>query len=169
MKTRFSIWPLLYISAVLAANWAFVNLGTVAVAPGLNAPAAVLFVGLIFTFRDFVQENDGVIVVFLCIFAGGLLSYLLASPVVAGASLLAFLVSETLDFSVYTPLRRWNFYLGVSASNVVGALVDSWIFLSIVGALGFFAGQVVGKILVTAATLVVLALLPSRWKPRVST
>jgi uncharacterized PurR-regulated membrane protein YhhQ (DUF165 family) len=74
----------------------------------------------------------------------------------AGASGVAFLVSESADLAVYTPLeRRW--VLGVLASNVVGAIVDSVIFLWLAfSSLALLKGQVVGKLWMTAAAVALL-------------
>jgi uncharacterized PurR-regulated membrane protein YhhQ (DUF165 family) len=55
-------------------------------------------------------------------------------------------VSETLDLAVYTPLRERNWLGALVASNVVGLVADSLIFLWLAfGNLAFFWGQVVGK------------------------
>ena len=45
------------------------------------------------------------------------------------ASGLAFLVSETLDLMVNTPLQRRNLVAAFIGSNIVGLVVDSAIFL----------------------------------------
>ena len=51
----------------------------------------------------------------------------------------------------------------VAASNTVGAVVDSYIFLSLAfGSLAFFWGQVVGKTWVTVATVALLVALRLR-------
>jgi uncharacterized PurR-regulated membrane protein YhhQ (DUF165 family) len=94
---------------------------------------------------------------------GALLSYLIASPFIALASGVAFLVSETADLAVYTPLRRRGYVRAAVASNVVGAFVDTVLFLWIAGfpIASAIAGQMVGKVAVTGA-VVVLVLLARR-------
>ena len=58
---------------------------------------------------------------------------------------------------MYAPLRRRNAALAVAASNTVGLLVDSVLFLALAfGSLEFLAGQVVGKAWVTALSVAVV-------------
>jgi uncharacterized PurR-regulated membrane protein YhhQ (DUF165 family) len=45
------------------------------------------------------------------------------------ASAVAFLFSELADFVVYQPLRERRWLLAVFASNVVGLVIDSILFL----------------------------------------
>src|SRR6476646_1691378 len=117
----------LYVGTIFAANWAITRYGLVTVAPGLVAPAGVYFAGLAFTLRDLTQNLLGRRFVILAILLGAGASWFVASSF-ALASGVAFLASESADFAVYTPLeRRW--VLGVLASNVVGAIVDSVLFL----------------------------------------
>lgn len=149
-----------YVGVVVAANYAFNRWGFVSVGFGLMAPAAVYFVGVAFTARDIVQETLGRWVVIGAIIIGAILSWGVADGRVALASGAAFLVSETIDFLIYTPLRSKDWLGAVVASNVVGAAIDSVVFLWIaVGSLAFFWGQMVGKMWMTVAAIVVLALL----------
>lgn len=153
-----------YIATIFLANWAIQNFGLVPVAPGLMAPAGVYFAGLAFTFRDLVQEKLGRAWTVAAILVGaGLSSFV--SPEFAVASGVAFLVSELLDFAVYTPLRRRNWIGAVLASNAVGLIADSALFLWLAfGSLEFLAGQVVGK---TWVTLLAVALLWN-WRRRLA-
>src|SRR5207237_5742162 len=89
-------------------------------------PAAVYAAGAAFTARDIVQDLLGKAWVVFAIVVGGLISAAYASSVrIAVASATAFLVSEFLDFVVYTPLRERNWPLAVVASNAVGLVCDS--------------------------------------------
>jgi queuosine precursor transporter len=150
-------WPLVaYVATIFAANWAIVTFGPVSVGFGLMAPAGVYFAGLAFTFRDLTQDALGRRWTYAAIVVGAALSGLLSGPL-AIASGVAFLLSETADLLVYTPLheRRWLFAVG--ASNVVGLVVDSVLFLLLAfGSLEFLAGQIVGKLLMTAIAIVIL-------------
>jgi hypothetical protein len=89
-------------------------------------------------------------------------------PVIATASLAAFVASELCDLAVYTPLRERGWSRAVIASNVVGAVVDTWVFLTLApfGPVTFHAmeGQLVGKIL--WATLLPVALVAGVRKVR---
>lgn len=139
-----------YILTIFAANLAITALGIVPVGFGLMAPAGVYFAGLAFSLRDALQETLGRRWVIAAILIGALVSAGLSAQL-ALASGLAFLVSELADFMVYTPLRQRNWLGAVVASNTVGAIVDSALFLWLAfGSLEFLAGQIVGKLWMTA-------------------
>jgi len=150
-------WPLVaYIATIFAANWAIVTFGLVPVGFGLLAPAGVYFAGLAFTLRDLTQDALGRRWTYAAIVVGAALSGLLSGPL-AIASGVAFLLSETADLLVYTPLRERRWLFAVGASNVVGLVVDSVLFLLLAfGSLEFLAGQIVGKLLMTAIAIVIL-------------
>jgi len=138
-----------------AANWLIGNAGTVCpagspclipVAPGLMAPSGVLMVGLALVLRDLVQRRLGLGWAGGAILAGAILSALFAPPSLVIASAVAFLLSESIDLAVYTPLQRRRLVLAVVASSVVGLVVDSAVFLYLAfGSIEFLAGQVIGK------------------------
>ena len=145
-----------YALSILAANWLLLTFGFVPVAPGLNAPAGVYAAGLTFTLRDLVREHLGYRWALAAVGAGALLSAFL-SPTLALASGLAFFASEGLDALVYEPLRRRGWLPAVLASNAVGLVVDSALFLWLAfGSLEFLAGQVVGKTWITILAVGVL-------------
>lgn len=168
MKTRTVIGVLslaVYVGVIVAANYAVNRFGIVSVGFGLLAPAAVYFVGVAFTARDVIQETLGRYAVVLAIIAGAVLSYFVSSGRLALASGVAFLVSETADWLVYTPLREKDWLAAVTGSNIIGAAVDSLIFLWIAfHSLAFFWGQLVGKLWMTAAAIIVLALVRSKYQ-----
>lgn len=158
-----------FVATVYGANWAAGEYGIIDVGFGLTAPAGVLFAGAAFTLRDELREAAGKAWrrwVFAAIGAGAALSYFLADAItlpngivlasaskVAIGSALAFALSETADAAVYEPLRR-SWPKAVVASNVVGAVVDSVVFLWLVfGSLDFVQGQVVAKLYMTAIAL----------------
>jgi uncharacterized PurR-regulated membrane protein YhhQ (DUF165 family) len=151
---------------VVAANWFVQHVGhqaapgaphTVPVGFGYRAPSGVLWVGAAFSLRDIVQSSLGKWWAIGGILAGAALSYLIA-PSLAVASATAFLVSESLDFAVYTPLaERGRLLLAVLLSNTVGLLVDTFVFLRLAfHSLDFWQGQVIGKGWMTLLTVLVL-------------
>ena len=145
-----------YVLTIFAANWAIQNFGVVPVGFGLSAPAGVYLAGLAFTLRDLTQDRLGRIWTAGAIVAGAALSALV-SPQFAVASGVAFLVSELADFGVYTPLRERHWLGAVLASNIVGLVADSILFLSLAfGSLQFLPGQVVGKAWITLLAVLVL-------------
>lgn len=146
-----------------AANWLIGHAGTVCVpggpclipvAPGLMAPSGVLMIGLALVLRDLVQRRLGLGFAFAAIAAGTALSALLAPPALVLASAAAFLISETADLAVYTPLQRRGLLLAVLASSVAGLVVDSIVFLALAfGSLAYLPGQVLGKAWMVLAAL----------------
>ena len=154
-----------FVGTVFAANWAINRFGIVSVGFGLHAPAAVYFAGLAFSLRDLVQRTLNKAAVVVAIVIGALCSAFV-SPHLAFASGTAFLVSELCDFVVYTPLARRRPLWAVAASNTVGAVVDSYVFLSLAfGSLALFWGQVVGKSWVTLATVALLVVIRAARRP----
>lgn len=149
-----------YIGTIILANWLITRFGIIPVGFGLMAPAGVYVVGLAFTTRDLTQRFLGRSWAISAIGVGAILSALI-SPKIALASGVAFLVSEGLDFAVYTPLERRNWPAAVLASNGVGLVVDSVLFLWLAfGSLQFLPGQIVGKAWVAIVAL--LWLIPMR-------
>jgi uncharacterized PurR-regulated membrane protein YhhQ (DUF165 family) len=155
-----------YVLTVVAANWAIDRYGTVSVGFGLTAPAGVYFAGLAFTLRDVAHDTLGRWYVLAGIAAGSVISLIQSDNAtipggvtsIAVASAAAFLLSETFDFAVYTPLRVRNWIGAVLASNVVGLVADSVVFLWLAfGSLKFLDGQIVGKGWMTVAAVIVLS------------
>ena len=145
-----------YVGTIWLANWAITTFGLVPVGFGLLAPAGVYFAGLAFTFRDLTQDSLGRRWTYAAIVIGAALSGFLSGPL-AIASGVAFLVSETSDLLVYSPLRERRWLLAVGLSNTVGLFVDSILFLLLAfGSLEFVWGQVVGKTEANILAIVVL-------------
>jgi uncharacterized PurR-regulated membrane protein YhhQ (DUF165 family) len=89
--------------------------------------------------------------------AGAVLSVFVAPAALVFASGVAFLLSESADLAVYSPLRQRRLWLAVLASGVAGALVDSAVFLQLAfGSLDHLSGQVVGKVWMSVLALPVL-------------
>lgn len=167
--TRIGILALAgYLLTIIAANYAVQHYGLVNVGFGLVAPAGVYFVGVAFTLRDITQRTLGRLPVIAAIVAGAGLSYFVA-PTLALASGVAFLASESADFAVYTPLEERGWITAVVASNIVGTVIDSVLFLWIAfGSLAFLKGQVVGKLWMTALAVALIALYRVARRPQVA-
>lgn len=104
------------------------------------------------------KERAGRLWVLALIVTGAALSALI-EPTFALASGAAFLLSELADFAVYTPLRDRQWVGAVILSNLVGAVIDSAVFLWIAfGSLDFLAGQVWGKALMIAPAVLIVGL-----------
>lgn len=162
MRTLGIISAALFVATVWLANWLLSRYGIVNIGFGLQAPAGVFAVGVAFTLRDIVHRTLGRAAVFACILAGCVLAYLIEAGgtipgglvPIAVASAAAFLFSETSDLAVYTPIEHRSFLGAVAASNIVGAIVDSALFLWLAfGSIEFIQGQVIGKLYMTALAL----------------
>nr|WP_322002035.1 VUT family protein [Rhodococcus qingshengii] len=145
------------------ANWLTTRFGFVPVGFGFTATAGTFAAGFALAARDATQDLLGKPKMLAVIAIGAALSYIIADPFIATASAVAFAVAELLNFAVYTPLRnrsklgdrRWM--AAVSASSLIGALADTFIFLAIAfgwaAVLPALAGQLVGKAWATVAYL----------------
>ncbi len=165
MKRVGIVAAVLFVGTVWFANWLLARYGVVPIGFGLSAPAGVFAVGLAFTLRDIVHRTLGRAAVIACIALGCLLAYLIEANTtipgghlaIAASSAVAFLFSETADLAVFEPLAEKSFVAAVAASNTVGAVVDSALFLWLAfGSLALIEGQVVGKLWMTAAALPVV-------------
>jgi len=151
----------LFVASIPLANWTLDRYGFVDV-PGLGGVAAgVVWIGMAFVARDVVQLTLGKVAALVAIAVGVALSYALADPALATASVIAFGLSELLDFGIYTRLARRRFVLAVLVSSVAGSFLDSALFLWI--AFGSTAGW---WQLAVAKSLIVAAFAPLAWGVR---
>jgi|TARA_R110001592_G_C13043541_1_gene739508 uncharacterized PurR-regulated membrane protein YhhQ (DUF165 family) len=141
-RYRFS---LLYILSVVLVNIGFVYVPLVPVG-GEMFPPMSLVVGVVFILRDYSQREIGHHVL-AAMGIGAALSYLMADPYVALASLVAFLISELVDWYVYTFTGR---PLGqrILLSSAISTPIDSAVFLEMIGHFSWF-----GFALMTAAKM----------------
>ena len=149
--------------SIVVANWATSRYGFVPVGFGLAATAGTFAAGFALALRDAVQDFAGKSAVLVVILLGTVLSYMTSSHAIALASGAAFLVSELIDFGVYTRIKararigstRWG--IAVVVSNFIGAIVDTVVFLTIAfgvsSVMPSLAGQLVGKMWGTAPYL----------------
>lgn len=153
----------LYTATIVLANVLTARYGLVPVLPGLLVTAGTYSAGLALLARDVVQDVAGRTASVGAILGGSLVSWWLTdSPELALASGVAFAVGELADFAVYTPLRSRSWARAVLASNTVGAVLDSIVFLALAPfplTLAAVTGQTIGKALWATAVpvLVVLA------------
>lgn len=148
-----------YVATIVAANYATSHFGLVGVGFGLVVTAGTFAAGLSFVARDLLQDAAGRWAVLAAIVLGAALSAVLSPVRLAVASGVTFLVSESADMAVYTPLRNRNHRTaGWIASNIVGSLIDSALFLYLAGfPMSGFTGQALVKIAVGVGTPLLLA------------
>jgi hypothetical protein len=94
------IFSALYLLVMVAVNIGFAYVPLVHGWPPMS-----LAVGFVFVLRDFAQREMGHKIIALMLL-GAVLSYLMASPAIALASCAAYLVGESVDWALYTWLRR---------------------------------------------------------------
>ena len=123
---------LLYIALIVAVNYGFSVVPLVKLPDGTMWPPMSLVVGFIFVLRDFAQREIGHKVL-LAMLVGAALSYVMASPYVAIASATAFLVSEAVDWLVYSLTKR-PLSQRILYSSLLATPLDSAVFLYGIGA-----------------------------------
>lgn len=163
MTKRIAILALaLYIGAIVLANYLIVHGMPGATATpfhtytlptlfGLVCPAGTYMAAVSFPLRDVVQRGGGRILGIVAILIAAGISWWISNPIIAVASGGTFLISESCDFLIYTPLQRRWFVPAVVASGIVAAVVDSLVFLEWSGigyGHGELAGLIVAKLLV---------------------
>ena len=124
----------LYLLAIIIANLGFTYIPMIPLPFGEMFAPMSLLVGFVFVLRDLAQRELGH-KVFAVMMLGVVISYLLADPFVAVASAVAFAVSETVDWLIYTiykkPLKQ-----RILISSAVSTPIDSAVFMMM---LGFFS------------------------------
>jgi queuosine precursor transporter len=88
-------------------------------------------VGAVFVLRDYAQREIGHRILLATLFAGGL-TYLMVDPAIAVASLVAFVISEMSDWSIYSfwkkPLQE-----RILVSSLVAVPLDTLVFQHLAG------------------------------------
>jgi len=147
-----------YVGSVVMANWASTHWSAMLVG-SLIVPAGTLWAGVTLTLRDLLHEALDTSGVVAAIVVGAWLSWSLASPQIAVASVVAFAASETFDSVIYARIRMRSRLGAVVGSNVAGLVSDSVLFVPL--AFGSFAavpGQILGKTVATVLTVAALLL-----------
>lgn len=156
----------LYVVLIILANVFVAIFRPMALPFGLMVPAGVFFFAPIFTIRDRIQVDRGVKWVYLLIGMSALVSWLagwvMGMPLLArigGASVAAFLVSETLDTMVFTALKKISFTQRALFSNFFSAFVDSLIFIGLAFGVVWplILGQWMVKMLIAAVIIPLVA------------
>ena len=139
-------YTFIYIALIVAVNWGFTVVPLVGLPGGEKWPPMSLVVGFVFVARDFAQREVGHRVI-LAMLAAGAVSYVMASPAVALASVVAFLLSEFADWAVYTFTGR-RFSERILISSAIATPIDSVAFLALIGHL-----SVSGVVAMTASKM----------------
>lgn len=132
---KFSI---IYISMIVLLNVAFTYIPNFTLHDGTLWSIGSVIAGLVFVARDYAQREVGHKKVLLLMVGGGLLSYAMADPYVAMASIAAFSVSEIVDYLVYT-FKKGSFKIKVLMSGLISIPIDTVIFLAFIDQLSVFS------------------------------
>jgi len=147
-----------YIIAIVLLNVAMVYLPQMGGFGQTFSPADMM-VGLIYVMRDFAQREIRHYI-FGAMFVGAALSYLLASPSMALASVSGFMVGELIDWILFTfmhkPLSR-----RLLVSAIVSSPFDSVVFLYVAGHLSWLS-----FVIVTLGKFIGVSLLWVLWKTK---
>jgi uncharacterized PurR-regulated membrane protein YhhQ (DUF165 family) len=137
------LWPALYLSSILLGNFFVMWFGIVKFA-GLTFPAGVIFVGLTFSFRDFVQRQWGDYACWIWMGLATVITFFLNRQI-AIASVTAFFVSELVDWACFKYLK-FSFRKRIYISNLFSCPLDSIIFVTL--AFGWFWPAIWGQALI---------------------
>ena len=145
-----------YIASILLVNWLFapsqiVEGATMWKTAWGDLYLANLVVGFVFVLRDYAQRDIGHKVL-LATLAAGLITYGMVDPLIAVASLTAFVVSELVDWGIFSfwkkPLQQ-----RILVSSLIAVPLDTVIFQHLAGYLSpaAFTLEVVSKAVGVAA------------------
>ena len=122
-------WTYLYLACIPFVNWGFDKITPVPLPTGGDWIPRTVVPGLTWVVRYFAPGEVGHYI-FIFLGFGLILSYLTSDPTVAFASTCAFLISELIDWALFTflkiPLSRRVFI-----STAISAPVDAAVFLAI--------------------------------------
>jgi uncharacterized PurR-regulated membrane protein YhhQ (DUF165 family) len=148
------MWVVLYFAAIVLVNWLFAPAQLV---PGVTVWTtawgdlylANIVVGFVFVLRDYAQRELGhkvLVATFAAAVAAGAVTYFIAGPVIAVASVTAFMLSEMADWGIYSfskrPLSQRILY-----SSLIAVPLDTLAFQYLAGYLtpAAFAMEVFSK------------------------
>ena len=137
----------LYVVLILLINLGFEYIPLIDLGFGLFSPLAVV-AGAVFVARDYAQRSVGHGVL-LAMTLGCALSFFMASPEIALASLSAFAISEFTDWLIFTTTNK-PFYKRILISSVISTPIDSLVFLYLIDTLTIatFVLMVLSKLIV---------------------
>lgn len=128
------LWSLLYVLIIPFLNWSFSVISQVPIieagvvnAQGVNLHPMTVVTGLVFVIRDFAQREMGHRILLVMAMAVGW-SFFYAWPVIALASGIAFAISETVDWLLFT-FTRYRLSTRILLSSAIAAPIDTTVFL----------------------------------------
>ena len=151
---------LMYLGSILLAN-VLVSQFHLVHHFGLTFPAGAYAIGLTFTLRDMVQREHGKWKCWIWMGTASAITVLFA-PKIALASASAFLISEGMDWLIYT-VYPGSFVKRVIFSNLIGIPLDSIVFVTV--AFGFAWSPIWGQTIIKMVMgLMALTIIYFRWE-----
>lgn len=119
-------WVYVYVLLIPFVNWSFAHVPTIPLADGGAFSPLAIVTGLVLVVRDFAQREVGH-TIFIPMLIGIAASFAMAPPAIALASAAAFAISETVDWVVFTFVKR-PLSQRVLLSSGIGAPIDTAVF-----------------------------------------
>ncbi len=151
------MWVALYVVSIVLVNWLFT-----AVAPWSTVLGDLYFanvvVGFVFVLRDYAQREIGHKILLATLLAG-VVTYFMVDPMIAVASISAFILSEMADWAIFSFTRR-PLQSRILISSLVAVPLDTFAFQHLAGYLtpAAFATEVASKALGVAIVWYLLKL-----------
>ena len=138
------MWTALYIAAIVLVNWMFTAIAPWSTPLG-DLYLANIVVGFVFVLRDYAQREIGHSVL-AATAVGGVITWFMVDPVIAVASITAFILSESADWGVYPFLRR-PLSQRILISSLIAIPLDTLAFQYLAGYLtpAAFATEIASK------------------------
>lgn len=129
-------WTLSYVISILAVNWLFAPSQLVEGVTFWKTAWGDLFlanliVGAVFVLRDYAQREIGHRILIATVLAG-VLTYFMVDPAIAVASLVAFVISETADWSVFSFWKK-SVQSRILVSSMIAVPLDTVVFQHLAG------------------------------------
>ena len=152
-----------YIASIILVNWLFAPAQLVQGVTIWSTPFGDLFlanlvVGFVFVLRDYAQREIGHKILLATLLAG-VVTYFMVDPVIAVASISAFVLSEMADWAIFSFTRR-PLQSRILISSLVAVPLDTLAFQHLAGYLtpAAFATEVASKALGVAIVWYLLKL-----------
>jgi queuosine precursor transporter len=129
-------WTLSYVISILAVNWLFAPSQLIEGVTFWKTAWGEVFlanivVGAVFVLRDYAQREIGHRILVATLLAG-IMTYYMVDPAIAIASLVAFVISETADWSVFSFLRK-SIQSRILVSSLIAVPLDTVVFQHLAG------------------------------------
>jgi queuosine precursor transporter len=129
-------WTVSYVASILAVNWLFAPSQLVEGVTFWKTAWGDLFlanliVGAVFVLRDYAQREIGHRIL-LATLVAGVMTYFMVDPAIAIASLVAFVMSETADWGVYSFWKK-SLQSRILVSSLVAIPLDTVVFQHLAG------------------------------------